>query len=200
MMETAPLGASLDSVTGNGRWTRPQRRLFHRAMSGIEYQQTMGRKVRFLTLTSAPQSVDLHGHFRALVKRLRRAWGLFEYIAVKETTENGLLHLHILYVGPWILQAWISRIWSELHGARIVFIQGLHGSKKALGAYLVKYLSKQKGRYWGSWNWVFPSYVHRWHQTLTAYGWPRALAAWKQQLRSWALFGVPKTLSLNRLA
>lgn len=87
------------------RFTRRQRRLYNRVMSGIELALIKQETLRILCLTSSPQSTrDIHKSFRALVLRLRRRYRKFEYIAVKEVTASGLKHLHIIFKSEYIPQ------------------------------------------------------------------------------------------------
>ena len=52
-----------------------------------------------MTLTSSTASPDdIHRSFRVLKERIRRRWP-FEYITVREHTDSGLAHLHIVYRG-----------------------------------------------------------------------------------------------------
>jgi hypothetical protein len=132
-------------------------------MSGLEFAAARGEKVRFLTLTSAPTSTkDIHHSFRTFVKRVRRK-GKFEYLAVKEYTESGLAHLHILYRGIYLDQAWISETWKQIHGAKITYIEEVKGNLVQVANYLAKYIISGGERFWWSWNWVYRGFVKDWN-------------------------------------
>jgi len=169
-------------------WTRKQKRCYHRAMSGLEVAYVLNEHVRFLTLTSAPASPsDIHKSFSKFVKRARRKFGKFEYIAVKEETGSGLIHLHILYRGSYMEQEWISKTWEEIHAAPVVWIECVdlkRTKKNKIAAYLVKYLAKDPlGRYWCSHNWVFRGFVKFWKAVVQHYGYSRkTLILWQNFL------------------
>ena len=126
-------------------------RLINYALSG----GARNGMLRLMTLTSAPSSPsDIHRSFRALKERIRRRWP-FEYLAVVETTESGLKHLHIVYRGEYIPQPWLSFAWFAIHGASIVDVRVCAKGKRKLAFYLAKYFAKQGGKFWSSWGWVF---------------------------------------------
>lgn len=143
--------------------TQKSRRCYHRVISGLE----RGGAFRFLTLTSTRQtSHDIHKHFRTLMMRLKRR-GLVEgYIQVPEFTKTGLAHKHIILRGKFIDQAWLSRSWEEIHGAKIVDIRRIksrypHGN---LAAEMAKYMCKENAfRYSWSWGWVWKGFCRDWH-------------------------------------
>ena len=175
---------SLDIVSTNDRWTRRQRRFYHRVMSGIEMACYQGVQLRVLCLTSSPQSGDIVSAFRKFVKRVRRKYGRFEYIVARELTQSGLVHLHIVYKGAYMSQTWLSRVWDELNNAKIVYVCKFRGGKRRLGAYLCKYLCKQLAgsRSWWSWSWVFKGFVRVWRYIVSRYR-QRAVNAWLRLLR-----------------
>ncbi|MBA7589625.1 hypothetical protein ES708_31712 [subsurface metagenome] len=118
--------------------------------------------MRFLTLTSSDEAVvkgyDIHKHFRALVMRLRRRWGRFEYMGVVEI-KGDRHHLHLVFRGEYMAQAQVSAMWQAIHASPVVDIQAIY---KARGGaqYLAKYLAKEGvNRYWASYNWVFAGWV-----------------------------------------
>ena len=144
-----------------------------------------GERLRVLGLTSSPVSDAslLHHHFSALVMRIRRKYGCFEYIGVREFTKSGLLHSHLIYRGVFIPQRWLSRVWEELHGAFRVYVQEMRGSRRKIGAYLVKYLGKEadSGRYWWSWGWVYRGFVRDWKLLVRKFK-SSAVAVWRRLL------------------
>ena len=157
-------------------------------MSGIELACCQGIQLRILCLTSSPASTDPKRAFQAFVKRVRRRYGAFEYIVAKELTESGLEHYHIIYKGAYMSQKWLSATWNELNSAKIVYIQKFRGSKRRLGAYLVKYLRKELigSRSWWSWGWVFRGFVRFWKYLVKTYR-DNALKIWRAILRAHAL-------------
>lgn len=142
--------------------SQKSRRCWHRVMSGIE----RGGQLRFLTLTSTPDSPpDIQRSWRKLHMRLRRRGLVQGYIRVTETTESGLLHLHILFRGSYISQRWISATWKEIHGAPIVDIRPfrLSTNPKKTANYMAKYMSKDSAsRYSWSWGWVWRGFCRHW--------------------------------------
>ena len=147
-----PRGAS-------GDWqSRRVRRFFQRFYTGVG----VGGVLRVLTLTTSDEALvagkDIHRSFRVLVKRLRRRYGQFEYIAVREVKDNRV-HLHVVFRGEYMQQASISNMWQSIHLSPVVDIRAVY---KARGGarYLAKYLAKDAyNRYWASYNWVFKGWV-----------------------------------------
>lgn len=118
---------------------------------------------RVLTLTSSSTSgLDIHRSFRALKERIRRRWK-FEYLAVRELTESGLIHMHLVYRGSYMPQGLISRWWAEIHDAPVIWVAPLRGVGEIKG-YLAKYLAKEQyGRWFSSWGWVYRRWRGAWH-------------------------------------
>lgn len=142
--------------------TAKSKRCFHRVMSGI----TRGGSLRFLTLTSSPQAPgDIQKSWRALYMRLLRRGLISGYIKVPETTESGMVHLHILFRGKYISQAVISYWWEQIHQSPVVDIRLLkaYGNNKRIASYMAKYMSKElSGRYSWSWGWVWRGFCRDW--------------------------------------
>jgi len=118
---------------------------------------------------------DIHQSFRALVLRLRRRYGRFEYIGVKETKGD-------------MQQALISAMWRAIHQSPIVDIRAVY---KAKGG--ARYLAKETlNRYWASYNWVFRGWV----------GWSKRFNKWvghypsKTILRTLARLDIGKRLAV----
>ena len=176
-------------------WSRAQRRCFQRAMSGIEVAFAMDERVRICELTSrlGMDAKRFHRCFRALVMRIRRRFGRFEYIACKEWGDkSGMLHAHILFRGVFISQAWLSDAWAELTGAFRVYLRELNRwRKKQVGAYFVKYFSRKacSGRYWMSWGWVYRGFVRDWKFIVSAYG-RDAVRVWRRLLHGEFIGGL----------
>jgi hypothetical protein len=176
---------SLDNIDRSRHsqgWSIKQRRYFQRFLSGIKAAEFRGEIVRFLTLTSCSSSnfAELNRHCENLVKRIRRGYFLseeerqrrkrigkivrFEYCKV--ATNEGYGVLHIIYVGEYIPQRWLSKTWKELHGAEIVYIESLYRGSKGIARYLAtQYLSLQNATYTRvsySSGWVCRGFVKRW--------------------------------------
>jgi len=150
-------------------WSKAQKRLYHRVLSGFECAKRVGDHVRVMTLTSSPEYTDIHRSFDRLRKRIRRLYGRFEYCCIKEHTKEGLEHLHLVYRGKFIPQKWLSDTWNDIHGAKIVWIAQLYTWKlaKHLGRYFIK---EGVGRFWMSWGWVYRGFVGDWKVIVSKYG------------------------------
>ena len=112
-----------------------------------------GKPQRELTLTAPAEpntdpreiAIRMKKAWSVLVKRIRTAYGLFEYALVWELTKKGTPHAHILFRGSYISKRWLSQQWVSLGFGPVVFIQsvkdsGLHS------AHACKYLSKATGQ------------------------------------------------------
>ena len=155
---------------------RRVRRFYQRYFTGVG----VGGRLRFLTLTSSDEAVeqglDIHRHFTALVKRLRRRWGVFQYIGVREV-KGDREHLHLVFRGSYMQKAVVSAMWANLHLSPIVDIQAVYEARGG-ARYLAKYLAKEAAnRYWASYDWVFRGWVGWSKRVKRAVGrWPgRAL-------------------------
>lgn len=147
-----------------GHRTAKSRRCYHRVMSGLE----RGGDFRFLTLTSSNQSPDTcQRDWRVLYMRLKRRGLIRGYVKVPELSKNGKQHLHVLFRGDYIAQAWISEMWQELHKAKVVDIRKVRAkrTKSQLASYMAKYMSKESlFRYSWSWEWVWRGFVKDWQE------------------------------------
>lgn len=175
-------------------YNRRQRHLFGVVMSGLERPGA----VRFLTLTSGPGSPsDIHHSFAKLKQRIRRRFK-FEYVAVREVGKGGMVHLHIVYRGDYIPQAWLSYHWNQIHRAPVVWISQVKKGA-GVGHEMVKYLTKESmERYWTSWGWIYRGwrkvrdllFAYRWGWGLGDC-WSVRIAMWKAHLRgSWLKLGT----------
>jgi len=142
----------------NGVGSRRVKRFYQRYFTGVG----VGGRLRILTLTTSDEAIgegyDIHKDFRALVMRLRRRWGRFEYMGVKEV-KGDRQHLHLVFRGEYMAQVQLSAMWASLHKSPVVDIRSVY---KARGGarYLAKYLAKEAhNRYWASYNWVFQGWV-----------------------------------------
>lgn len=149
---------------------RRRRRCFHRVISGLE----RGGQLRLLTLTSSNDSdYNITRSWRRLIMRLRRRNLVQDYIKVTEFTKGGLPHIHLIYRGKYIDQAWISKLWLEIHKAKIVDIRLIRHNahqRRSAAHYLAKYAAKEKyTRYSWSRCWVYPRFVKVWRIALSLF-------------------------------
>lgn len=166
-------------------WSQRQKRAYHRVLSGLRRQRALRRQVRFLTLTSAPNSdfSELLPNYQVLRKRVLRQFGFrMEYIEVKTT--EGLGVLHILFVGGYIPQGWLSTNWQAIHGACMVDIRKVRSDKRIAGYLVSQYLAGQTrfSRYSWSWGWVARGFASTWRKFLKLFGYPGALGPWHEFL------------------
>jgi len=159
-------------------WTPKQKRCFSRLrlvfLHNFFYKK---QKVRFLTLTSAPGSPDVHDSFRKLIKRLRYLYGSFEYFAVR--TSEGYGVYHIVFTGCYVPKKVLRGMWYDIHGAYMVNVQWVRGTPMNVSRYLVnQYMSGQYGfeRYSWSWHLVFSGFVSCWRKLLFLTGFDFRLA------------------------
>jgi len=183
-----------ENVPNSATWqatTQKSRRCYHRVMSGLE----KGGDFRFLTLTSSNESPDTcQRSFRALYMRLKRRGLISAYIKIPEPSKNGKQHLHVLFRGSYVSQAYISQAWQEIHKAKIIDIRKVHQNrgKRALASYMAKYMAKDGTfRYSWSWSWVWKGFCGDWKRlkklwyTLNQYS---AGYSYADLLRWWRLW------------
>ena len=175
-------------VPETGGYTKKQRRAFQRLMSGLTVGKSRRERLRFMTLTSSPESVgrNLNADFRALKMRILRKYGFkMKYWKIRTNEGNGVLH--IIFRGKYIPQKWLSEQCADIHKSPIVDIRSLHETRKGLTGivfYLVgNYLAKQsfERMSWG-YNWVFPAFVRSWRCLVEKYGIKRGLELWNKLL------------------
>jgi hypothetical protein len=177
-------------VPETGGYTKKQRRAFQRLMSGLTVGKSRRERLRFMTLTSSPESVgrNLNADFRALKMRILRKYGFkMKYWKIRTNERNGVLH--IIFRGKYIPQKWLSEQCADIHKSPIVDIRSLHETRKGLTGivfYLVgNYLAKQsfERMSWG-YSWVFPAFVSCWKHLIEKYGFKQAWFLWNRLLRS----------------
>jgi len=162
------------------------RRMYHRVMSGLE----KGGSLRLVTLTTRHESQNesFQRDFRRLRMRLLRRSLLLDYIRCPEKTKSGLRHEHILFRGSYIHQAYLSHLWEEIHGAKVVDIRKAY-SKRRVASYLANYVSKQSvSRYSYSWGWVWRGFARSWailkrFTLVNNYAFAECLRAWQWSIR-----------------
>jgi hypothetical protein len=138
---------------------RKGRRAYSRIRQGLEVGQLLGEAIRWVVLTSAPESpVDIHDSFRKLVWRVRRGPSpAFEYAVTGEVGKlHGMRHLNVLWRGEFIAQKWLDDQWWECHRSRHVHVE-LVQSSGAVAGYVAKYVTKDptmKRGIWCSRGWL----------------------------------------------
>ncbi len=152
------------------RWSPKARRWYQRLLSGVTHHQANRRRLRVITLTTAPaaRGLDVNRSFQALKQRIRRRWPVqgFEYWKLKTSEGHGVLH--IIFSGPWIPHSWLSRSWKEIHLSPIVYIQELRRRRKRLISYLMSHylpahdVGHLYTRMSWSWGWVFRGFCGAW--------------------------------------
>ena len=189
-------------VPEDGGYTKKQRRAFQRLMSGLTVGKSRRERLRFMTLTSSPQSKgrSLNADFRTLKMRVLRKFHFkMKYWKIRTNEGNGVLH--IVFRGKYIPQEWLSEQWTDIHKSPIVDIRSLRETRKGLTGivfYLVgNYLSKQsfERMSWG-YSWVFPAFVSTWKRLVEKYGFKRGLELWNKLLCS--EFAVTRQVRLTR--
>jgi len=114
---------------------------------------------------------------------------------MKFKTNEGYGVLHVIFVGAFIPQQWLSRNWNEIHGAKIVDVREVRGEKR-LARYLISnYLVTQTFvRMSWSWGWVFRGFVSMWKWFVLKFGYPLCIRRWTSFLSSKVLFWKQKGL------
>lgn len=119
---------------------RVHARTFFKVISGLRKYKKQGKRLRWITLTVSPgNDKDFQRNWRKLIMRLRRKGLVKEYLRVPEKTKNGVRHEHILFLGKFIEQAYLSFLWKKITGDYVVWVSKVV-SKTA--QYLAKYASK----------------------------------------------------------
>jgi hypothetical protein len=108
---------------------------------------------RLLTLTLDPEKLSgsvqhddgeqadyIMETWRKMRTYIRREYGDFSFVWVKEKQDNGNWHLHIL-VSRFLDQEWVSSAWASIGGGEIVDIQRVNRAEK-VAHYVGKYLTE----------------------------------------------------------
>lgn len=138
-------------------------------LARLSKEAYLGRPTAFLTLTTNESAyTSPHEAARHLVIAFRRMreeiqrknrLGPIPFIAIFEQHKNGMPHLHILWRGPFIRQAWISMYMKRRMNSPIVWITKIKSRKKA-AAYCAKYIGKAPHAFEGCKRyWRNPSYI-----------------------------------------
>jgi hypothetical protein len=175
-------------VPKSGGYTKKQRRAFQRLMSGLTIGKSRRERLRFMTLTSSPESMgrSLNADFRALKMRVYRKFHFkMKYWKIRTNEGNGVLH--IVFRDKYVPQRWLSEAWAEIHKSPVVDIRSLYETPKGLKGicfYLIgNYLAKQsfEPMSWG-YSWVWHAFVKTWKCILEVYGYKNGLWIWKRML------------------
>lgn len=171
-------------------------------MSSLTVGKSRSERLRFMTLTSSPESKDrdLNADFRTLkMRNLRKYHFKMKYWKIRTNEGNDVLH--VVFRGKYITQERLSAQWADIHKSPIVDIRSLYETRKGLTGivfYLVgNYLSKQsfERMSWG-YSWVFPAFVSSWKRLVEKYGFRRGLELWNRLLCS--AFVVTRQVRLTR--
>lgn len=143
--KSAVKGDNLDSV----------RKSFNRLKALINCNYDTPDQIRYVTLTYAENMTDnarLRKDLQPFFRKLRRAYGDFEYIYVKERQGRGAWHVHMIMLfpcpAPYMANEDVRGYWG--HG--FVNVKGFSNDINNLGNYLCAYLtdaeegSKKGGR------------------------------------------------------
>lgn len=206
-----------------GRWSRARRRLYHRMMTGVKKARKFHRQLWFITLTTSDVLVEVKKddadirdvakrQFSAFVKRARRQFGSFEYIAIHTSEGNGVYHLLVNslsigrkftfggYSGFKAFWYWVSEQWFELFLSPVVWCVLVKGLRRAVNYIIGHYLGGQKEmlRYHWSWNWVFKGFIQTWRWHLRQWkGKDGLVTDMKKMLSSWESVVYEKCLNVR---
>lgn len=142
--------------------TKQQRRLYGRIICGLERGKYLGETVYFLTLTSSLESEtsEQKSHFNALMKRIERKYGYYEYLKLRTHEGKPQCVLHILLRGHYIDIEWLRKQWEELHSATQIRIIETYGKPQDIATYLGRnYLCKHNDiRMSTSKDWIYSGF------------------------------------------
>jgi len=99
-----------------------------------------------LTLTFAqdlPREQVRH-HLQHLIRALRRQCPALQYVAIREFTDRGRLHLHLI-CAPWVWIRWyrLRDMWQAETGAWVIWVRWINDEFTA-AQYVGKYLLKRE--------------------------------------------------------
>lgn len=142
---------------------RQRKRVFQRLSSGMYYWKA--DTLRFLTLTSSPNSVDIWRAWKSFVQQVRRKYGQFAYFMIQTNEGNGVIHC--VFKGKYIPFEWIQDKWTIYHGAFHVNIKKVgkvYSPSGLAGYFLTQYIGHQNAivRYQMSRDWLPPKNIEKW--------------------------------------
>lgn len=184
--ETATKGGLLYARYRCKSWKCPH--CSPRRLKRLAKEAYLGRPNAFLTLTVKPEQfsskeaaarslVDGFKRMREAIQRKKKI-GPIPFIAIFEECQSGWPHLHILWRGPYVPQAWISQYMHRRIKSPVVWITKIRSRKKA-AAYVAKYVGKAPAqfvgckRYWRNTEYIpkarkHPKSEHKWFLSHTS--------------------------------
>lgn len=167
---------------------RQRKRIFQRLSSGMYYWKSDA--LRFLTLTSAPDSGDIWRAWKSFVQQVRRKYGQFAYFMIQTNEGNGVIHC--VFKGKYIPFEWIQDKWRRYHGAFHVNIKKVgkvYSPSGLAGYFLSQYIQRQNAivRYQMSRDWLPPGNIKIWTIVKRKYrkrGMEVILESWHEWLDS----------------
>ena len=142
---------------------RQRSRIFQRLSSGMYYWKS--DRLRFLTMTSAPNSGDIWRAWKSFVQQVRRKYGQFAYFMIQTDEGNGVIHC--VFKGKYIPFEWIQEKWKRYHGAfhvNIKIVGRVCNPSGLAGYFLSQYIGHQNAivRYQMSRDWLPPENIKQW--------------------------------------
>lgn len=130
-----------------GQWSCPY--CAARKAHKIAWRIAEAEPTRFITLTTDTTRWDTpaqayrvqKARWNSLVAAMRKKFGVFEYAAIWELTDEGWPHLHIAQKGCYVPHAWLTRNLPRFGFGRIIQISVIHSQAQA-ARYLTKYMAK----------------------------------------------------------
>ena len=168
-----------------GQFSKKQKRTYGKILMGFKRATALNQRVRFMTLTSAPNTnfKDIGHAFQVLKQRITRKFSKMDYIKV--TTSEGYGVIHVLYRGPYIPQSWLSNNWKDIWGSEIVDIRLIKEATGRMASYLAaQYVAGQDLyiRTSESWTWVYKRSTGIFKYILNTFGFKNGLKAWNDIL------------------
>jgi hypothetical protein len=151
------------------RWHRDRlnwassRRLKAALLAG--FAERLGERGRWLRVSQRGVTVAALARRWSSFARdhVRPEFGSFEWLRVTGITESGIPHVHVVWFGPYIPQAWLQTRWGDYTDgdgiAYCAIVKGEgHGVAKYLSRQFVEYLSGQgvRARWSSSKGWRHP--------------------------------------------
>jgi hypothetical protein len=91
--------------------------------SGVVARLAAGQVIRWLRVSWPDGTAkDLRDGWNELARRVRKAYGQFEFCGVLAYSPTGLPHIHAVFSGPYIPQQWLSDEWGAISGAPVVWV------------------------------------------------------------------------------
>lgn len=149
---------------------RRRSRTFGKILSFLQFAKAHNQECYFLTLTSSHASENLQRAWEVLIKRIRRRYGLFEYVRIR--TSEGCGVLHVIFKSHRLDINWIRSSWKELNKAPQMKIIKVWAYTRRLAGYFCSYLGKNDGRYSSSSLSMFPNHRNFFVEFRKSVGYP----------------------------